>query len=1142
MKCKKKLLCLVMTAALILGFAVAGAAMASPALAATSTKVSVGKTYTISNYQYKVLSVKGKTGTASITGAKSKSITSVTVPDTVKTNGYTLTVTAIADNAFKGYTSLKTVKTNRALTKIGKNAFYGDSSLTKLDLSSSSKITDVGAGALKGIHAKAVVKTPLAKLSAYKKLLSGKGQQSTVSIETDHTHTYGPWKTTRAAACTVKGTQTATCSICGAKKTRTVAATGHKFGDWNVTTAATCTKNGVETRTCSNSKCTVKETRAIKATGHSYGEWKTTTAATCTKAGVETRSCTNSGCTAKETRTIKATGHNYGSWKVTTAATCTKAGITTQTCSNCGDTKSQSIAKTGHSFGSYTYNGDATCTKNGTETAKCTHSNCKETTTRTKANSAFGHKFGSWKTTTAATCTNPGVETHTCSNSGCTAKETRAVKATGHSYGSWKVTTAATCTKDGVETRSCTNSGCTAKETETIKAIGHSYGSWKVTTAATADKDGVETQTCSNCGDTKTKSIAKTGHTFGSYTYNNDATCTKDGTETAKCTQSGCTETTTRTKANTALGHTSVKSTTTPAACTVAGSITYAPCTRCGYTEPQIKIAAIGHSFTNYVYSNDATCETDGTETAVCDHDGCGETDTRTKAGTVLGHQLAEKVVKEANCIQAGAKVEECTREGCNYVSAPVTIPQTYKHRYGEYTIKKAATCTTFGSKEAVCAVCGDVYTVPIMATGHSYEAGWTVDTAPGCTTAGSQSRHCKNYDTCGGSIGTQPINPLGHDYGETQTEEATCTVAGEIYKACTREGCKEKQVLRVIAPIGHQFTNYKTISAATCTNGAVAIATCDHPDCDVTDEHITQPLGHRLKTINEKAASCTEPGVSKTYAVCTREGCDYATASAEAVTIPATGHTWGDVETINSRSIACSGKLYARKCTVCGSYDEEFFQSNGGGKGHNWDKEGFRCLDCGFTMPGTNGTDDHRLVWYVTYVTDPEKSEAFSNGQYQLSNSQMWDYWPDDFDSYHDGFPSGIGTPNTLGDPLDAIYNTANYSRISAPKAKAGYRFVGWRIANKTYEDGVYESENPDRKDNYKSMGMTFIAVYAADTEDAAAGKANDSSKPEPAAASQAETDTAPPQPDTAAEQEGSSAAVSSSVSPEAAVSSEAA
>ena len=42
----------------------------------------------------------------------------------------------------------------------------------------------------------------------------------------------------------------------------------------------------------------------------------------------------------------------------------------------------------------------------------------------------------------------------------------------------------------------------------------------------------------------------------------------------------------------------------------------------------------MGHSFTSYVYNEDATYTADGTETATCDN--CDETDTRTAEGTML--------------------------------------------------------------------------------------------------------------------------------------------------------------------------------------------------------------------------------------------------------------------------------------------------------------------------------------------------------------------------------------------------------------------------------------------------------------------------------------------------------------------------
>ena len=58
------------------------------------------------------------------------------------------------------------------------------------------------------------------------------------------------------------------------------------------------------------------------------------------------------------------------------------------------------------------------------------------------------------------------------------------------------------------------------------------------------------------------------------------------------------------------------------------------------------------HSFTNYVYNNDATCTEDGTETAQCER--CTETDTRVKQGTALGHEEMDYHAGTATCYAPG--------------------------------------------------------------------------------------------------------------------------------------------------------------------------------------------------------------------------------------------------------------------------------------------------------------------------------------------------------------------------------------------------------------------------------------------------------------------------------------------------------
>ena len=75
------------------------------------------------------------------------------------------------------------------------------------------------------------------------------------------------------------------------------------------------------------------------------------------------------------------------------------------------------------------------------------------------------------------------------------------------------------------------------------------------------------------------------------------------------------------------------------------------------------------HTYTNYVYMNDASCEEDGNEIASCDY-GCGQEDKRVKLGTALGH-----VYGNASSNNNGTHTKTCTKnkkhktiEDCTYV------------------------------------------------------------------------------------------------------------------------------------------------------------------------------------------------------------------------------------------------------------------------------------------------------------------------------------------------------------------------------------------------------------------------------------------------------------------------------------------
>ena len=140
-----------------------------------------GKVYTAGNLKYKVTKSAYKNGTVSVYAPVKKTLTSVSIPATVKINGYTFQVTAIGNKAFAKCTKLKSVKIDAKVTTIGKEAFSGCKALTSITISSN-VLKAVGSSAFKGISAKAVIKVPAAKLSAYQKLLKGKGQKASVKI------------------------------------------------------------------------------------------------------------------------------------------------------------------------------------------------------------------------------------------------------------------------------------------------------------------------------------------------------------------------------------------------------------------------------------------------------------------------------------------------------------------------------------------------------------------------------------------------------------------------------------------------------------------------------------------------------------------------------------------------------------------------------------------------------------------------------------------------------------------------------------------------------------------------------------------------------------------------------------------------
>ncbi len=92
--------------------------------------------------------------------------------------------------------------------------------------------------------------------------------------------------------------------------------------------------------------------------------------------------------------------------------------------------------------------------------------------------------------------------------------------------------------------------------------------------------------------------------------------------------------------------------------CTAQGFTTHTCSCSDSYVDTHVN--ALGHEFTNYVSDNNATYENDGTKTAICNRDGCNETDTVIDTGSKLENGIAFKTFS-VNGTQAYGKVSNTT-------------------------------------------------------------------------------------------------------------------------------------------------------------------------------------------------------------------------------------------------------------------------------------------------------------------------------------------------------------------------------------------------------------------------------------------------------------------------------------------------
>ena len=219
---------------------------------------------------------------------------------------------------------------------------------------------------------------------------------------------------------------------------------------------------------------------------------------------------------------------------------------------------------------------------------------------------------------------------------------------------------------------------------------------------------------------------------------------------------------------------------TTQPTCTEKGVRTRT-CTICGEKRYE-SIAATGHKYSAWKETKAATCTAAGTQIRTCSV--CKNVENKTIKAK--GHTEVADSAVAATCTTDG-KTAGSHCSVCGKVIKAQTVIKATGHKYGSWTVTKAATCTEAGSQKRSCTVCGNTETQTIKATGHKY-GSWTVTKAATCTEDGSQKRSC----TVCGNTETQTIKATGHkasgwmidkqpDIGVKGSKHKECTVCGKV-------------------------------------------------------------------------------------------------------------------------------------------------------------------------------------------------------------------------------------------------------------------------------------------------------------------------------------------------------------------------
>lgn len=240
-------------------------------------------------------------------------------------------------------------------------------------------------------------------------------------------------------------------------------------------------------------------------------------------------------------------------------------------------------------------------------------------------------------------------------------------------------------------------------------------------------------------------------------------------------------------------------------------------------------------------------------------------------------------------------------------------------HTFGDWQVKKPATCEKTGLEERFCTDtdCNKKEIRKIPALGHDLKE--TVITEPTCGTAGSKEVTCSRCDF---KEVTEIPATGNHAYGDwVIVKEATCTEEGLRTQTCANCGDVKKEV---IPKADHTWNEGEVSKQPTCTENGERTFTCTV--CQETKTEVAEDLpaiGHNWSDWEVKDATCTEDGLKTRH--CQNDGCN----EVESEVIPATGHTFGEWTVTTPATCETEGQE-TRTCADCNETETRVIKALG--------------------------------------------------------------------------------------------------------------------------------------------------------------------------------------------------------------------